>query len=169
MQIERLIHTIDTHTAGESTRVVIHGYPSLPRAHPFEIRKLLATEHDNLRRMLMWEPRGHQDMFGAVLLPASEAGTHFFVVYMHTDGYLTACIHGTIGAVVAAVESGFITEDQANHSLRIETPSGIVLARLQRRAGHAPEVTVRNVPSFVAESNAEVDYGAGSWNVPSHG
>src|SRR5262249_46426804 len=91
-------------------------------------------------------------------LPSSQPDTHFGLVFMHADGYLTACIHGTIGAVVAAVESGFISEDQANDSLRIETPSGIVLARLQRRAGQGPEVTVRNVPSFVAESDVEVVY-----------
>lgn len=151
-----MIHTIDTHTAGESTRVVIHGYPNLPRTHPLTIKKLLAAEHDNLRRMLMWEPRGHQDMFGAVLLPPSQPDTQLGVVFMHTGGYLTACIHGTIGVIVAAVESGYIPEGQSNHPLKVETPSGIVLARFQRRAGQGLEVTVRNVASYVAESNMEV-------------
>ena len=135
MQIERMIHTIDTHTGGESTRVVIHGYPALPRTHPQAIAKLLDAEYDKLRRMLMLEPRGHQNMFGALLLPPSQPDAQFGVVFMHTGGYLTMCIHGMIGVVVAAIESGYITEHNSDKPLKVETPAGMVLVRFCRKSG----------------------------------
>jgi proline racemase len=159
MQIKRLIHTIDTHTGGESTRVVVHGYPDMPRQHPRAIRALFASQYDHLRRLLIWEPRGHQHMFGAVLLPTSQPDTDFGVVFMDTGGYLPMCIHGMIGVVVAAVESGQLSLDTSSKPLRIETPAGIVSVRFRSHDHSGLEVTVRNVPSFVAESDLEVNIG----------
>ncbi len=159
MQIEKIIHTIDTHTGGESTRVVIHGYPALPRTDPQAITKLLAAEYDSLRRMLLWEPRGHKDMFGALLLPPSQPDTRLGVVFMHTGGYLPMCVHGLMGAVVAAVESGYVTENDSNKPLKVETPVGIVQVRFARKAGVGLEVTVRNVTCFAVEFDLEVKVG----------
>ena len=95
MQIERVIHALDTHTAGEATRVIIHGYAALPRTDALAIKKLLLAEHDQLRRTLMREPRGHRDMFGALLLPPSMPDTQFGVVFMHTGGYLVCSARPT--------------------------------------------------------------------------
>lgn len=159
MHIKRLIHTIDTHTGGECTRVVVHGYPDLPRAHPREIRELLSARYDHLRRLLIWEPRGHQHMFGAVLLPKSQAETDFGVVFMDTGGYLPMCIHGMIGVVVAAAESGQISIDGPGKPLKIETPAGTVSVRFQSKDHTGLEVTVRNVPCYVAQSAMEVQLG----------
>lgn len=160
MLIEKIIHTIDTHTAGESTRVVIHGYPALPRTDPQTLRELLAREHDRLRRMLMWEPRGHLDMFGALLLPPSQPDTHMAAVFMHSAGYLPMCVHGLIGVVLAAVETGHISEGLAGSLLKVETPAGVVEVCFRRNPKTGFEVTVRSAPCFVMESGLEIDLGS---------
>jgi proline racemase len=99
-------------------------------------------------------------MFGAVLLPASQPGTDFGVVFMDTGGYLPMCIHGMIGVVVAAVESGQLSVDSPSKLLKIETPAGIVSVRFRSQDHLGLEVTVRNVPCFVAESDLEVSVGS---------
>jgi len=157
MQIERLIYAIDTHTGGECTRVVMHGYPALARTHPLDILKLMASEYDKFRRMLMWEPRGHQNMFGDLLLPPSRPDTRFGVVFMDSGGYLKMCVHGLIGVTVAAVETGYISESEANQLLKVETPAGVVAVRFERKPGLGIEVTVRNVTAFCADTDLIVD------------
>src|SRR5262245_37524288 len=110
LQTERVIHTIDTHTSGESTRVVVYGYPQLPRKDPATIREILKSDYDWLRRMLLWEPRGHLDMFGALLLPPSLPDAQLAAVFMDSGGYLPMCIHGLIGVVAAAIGTGYLPE-----------------------------------------------------------
>lgn len=116
----------------------------------------MASKHDKFRRMLMWEPRGHQNMFGALLLPPSRPDTRFGVVFMDSGSYLKMCIHGLMGVTVAAVETGYISESEANQPLRVETPAGIVSVRFERRAGLGIEVTVRNVTAFCAKTDLTV-------------
>jgi len=99
-------------------------------------------------------------MFGAVLLPPSEPDTQFGVVFMDTGGYLPMCIHGMIGVVVAAVESGQLSERNLSEPLKIETPAGTVSVRVESRDHSGLEVTVRNVPCFVVESDLEVSIGS---------
>ena len=90
------IHTIEAHTGGEPLRVILSGYPSLDASSILKMRKELLLEHDYLRRVLMWEPRGHSDMYGALLvkpeLPTSDIG----VIFMHNNGYSTGCGHAII-------------------------------------------------------------------------
>lgn len=136
---------------------MVHGYPALPALHPRAIVRLLLEKHDHLRRMLMWEPRGHQDMFGCLLLPPTRASAQFGLVFMDTAGYLNMCVHGTIGAVVAALESGYISEALSQKSFDVEVPAGSVNVRFCRKAGYGVEVTVRNVPAFVLDEDFVVE------------
>jgi len=135
----------------------MHGYPALPRTHPLDVLKLMASKYDKFRRMLMWEPRGHQNMFGALLLPPSRPDTRFGVVFMDSGSYLKMCVHGLIGVTVAAVETGHISECEANQPLRVETPAGIVSVRFERRPGLGIEVAVRNVTAFCADTDLTVE------------
>ena len=137
--------------------MVMHGYPALPRTHPLDVLKLMASEYDEFRRMLMWEPRGHQNMFGALLLPPSRPDTRFGVVFMDSGSYLKMCVHGLIGVTVAAVETGHIPESEAKQPLRVETPAGIVSIRFERRPGLGIEVAVRNVTAFCADTDLMVE------------
>jgi proline racemase/trans-L-3-hydroxyproline dehydratase len=105
-------------------------------------------EFDELRQALLWEPRGHRDMFGAVLT----APTHradLAAIFMDAGGYLNMCIHGSIGVLTAALELGLVLPRGPLSEYTLETPAGIVPVRAKLREGRAEEITVRNVASFL--------------------
>jgi len=159
--MQRKIWCIDTHTAGEPTRIVVSPLPIIWKGSVAQARESLKDEHDNLRRALIWEPRGHRDMFGAVILPPSDPEADLGVVFMDGSGYLSMCIHGSIGTVTAALETGFIEMHSPVTEVTLETPSGIVKASATIDGSKVKEVTIRNVPSFL--------YDTGSIDIPGIG
>ena len=100
---------VDTHTAGEPTRIVVGGVPTLRGLTMLEKMKYFQEHFDHVRRALMWEPRGHRDMFGAVLTPACDPRAQIGVIFLDCDGYLTMCGHGSIGVVTMALEDGLLS------------------------------------------------------------
>ena len=140
----REFSVIDTHTAGEPTRILA-GYTKVRGASIFEIKKRLQTEHDWLRRFLLREPRGHSDMFGAILLRPKTPGCDIGVVFMDNGGYLDMCGHGIIGAVTCAVETRFI---KPKVQITVETPAGVVRTRIVTRGRRVESVSFENVPAF---------------------
>ena len=108
MKVTRTISTVEVHTGGEPFRIVTSGFPRIPGATILARRKWLGENLDEVRRALMFEPRGHADMYGGFLVPANDSGAHFGVLFWHKDGYSTACGHGTIALGVWAVESGLV-------------------------------------------------------------
>jgi proline racemase len=145
---KREFSVIDTHTAGEPTRILTR-YPKVTGSSIFEIKRKLQTEHDWLRRFLLQEPRGHRDMFGAVLLPPKTRGCDVGVVFMDNGGYLDMCGHGIIGAVTCAIETHLI---KAKKEILLDTPAGVVKARATTRKGKVKSVTFENVPAFKLKS-----------------
>ena len=100
------ISTIEAHTAGEPLRVITSGYPDIPGATILQ-RRAFAKQHlDHLRRMLMLEPRGHADMYGALLMPPATPDGDVGVLFLHNEGYSTMCGHGIIAMVKAGLEYG---------------------------------------------------------------
>ncbi|MBM9518199.1 proline racemase family protein [Desulforhopalus vacuolatus] len=152
MEFSRMITTVDSHTAGEPTRVVTGGIPHIPGETMAAKKKWLQENLDHLRKTLMWEPRGHQDMFGAVLTSPTSADADIGVIFMDGGGYLDMCGHGSIGAVTALVETGMVEIPSPENnviSLVLDTPAGKVKAKVQTENSKVKAVTIRNVPAFL--------------------
>lgn len=143
------ITTIDLHTGGEPFRVITGGYPDLP-GDSILARRRYAKEHlDHLRTALMWEPRGHADMYGCIVGPAVSPGADLGVLFMHNEGYSTMCGHGIIAMAKVAVETGLVSMTAPETVVKIDTPAGLVTAHARVADGRVQSVYFHNVPSFV--------------------
>ncbi len=153
------IETLDAHTAGEPLRLIISGFPEPVGSTMLERREWLREHHDHLRTAIMLEPRGHADMYGALLTrperPESDAG----VLFMHNEGYSTMCGHGVIAVTTLVFERGLLTT-RTPDTLVLDTPAGPVRAHAEvERAGstiRVRSVSFRNVPSFVLHAGVPV-------------
>ncbi|MGQ9472429.1 MAG: proline racemase family protein [Candidatus Aminicenantales bacterium] len=143
------IKTIEAHTAGEPLRVIVKGFPPLPGKTILEKRRYLKENFDHLRKALMWEPRGHADMYGALITEPSSAENDVGVIFMHNEGYSTMCGHGIIGLGVVLLDCGLLAKPGDEPVIKIETPAGLVTAYARRQQGRVAEVSFHNVPSFV--------------------
>lgn len=155
------VSTIDYHTGGEPFRIVSGGVPPLQGATVAQ-RRLWAAEHlEDVRRLLVDEPRGHADMYGGFVTPPDDDDADVGVVFFHNAGYSTACGHGTIALATWAVDSGLVTVDGAGrHDMAIDVPSGRLPVTVDVDAdGRVTGVAFRNVPSFVAASGIPVEVG----------
>ena len=163
------IEVLDYHTAGEPFRIVVSGYPELPGRNILERRRAALEHHDELRKMLMWEPRGHADMYGGILVPPDHAEAQIGVLFMHNEGYSTMCGHGTIALATALIETGAIPCVGPETPIGIDAPCGLVratahvdaaelaAARAADRTPHVREVRFENVPSFAAALDVPLD------------
>ena len=148
MRASKVFTCVDTHTEGMPTRVVTSGVGVLPGTTMLERSLHMGGELDHLRRLLMLEPRGHDAMSGAILQPPIREDADLGVVYIEVTGCLPMCGHGTIGVATAAVETGLVDVVEPVTTVRLDTPAGLVEARVDVSDGHADAVTIRNVPSF---------------------
>jgi len=155
MKISRMITAVDSHTAGEPTRIVTGGFPYIPGNNMKEKREWIAKNRDYLRRMLMWEPRGHRDMFGAIITEPTSDDADIGIIFMDSGSYLDMCGHGSIGVVTVLIETGIIKcENLAKEQKEVilDTPAGKVYSKARIENGKVKEVTIRNVPSFFYSS-----------------
>lgn len=148
------ITTIDAHTAGEPLRVITGGFPDLPGDTILAKRQYARENYDHLRRALMWEPRGHADMYGCILTPPTTPGADVGVLFLHNEGYSTMCGHGIIGLVKVGIETGMLP---VKEHIEIDTPAGRVSARAHLRGGTVERVSFLNVPSFLLAADLQVD------------
>ena len=163
------IQVLDYHTAGEPFRIVIAGYPELPGRNILERRRAALEHHDDLRKILMWEPRGHADMYGGILVPPDHAEAQVGVLFMHNEGYSTMCGHGTIALATALIETGAIPCVGIETLIGIDAPCGLLratvhvdaaepaAARAAERTPRVREVRFENVPSFAAALDVPLD------------
>lgn len=148
---------IDAHTCGNPVRVVAGGAPPLAAEDASERRQKFMADFDWIRTGLMFEPRGHDLMSGAVLYPSTRPDCDTGIVYIETSGCLPMCGHGTIGTVTVAVEQGLVTPKTPGQ-MRLDTPAGVVVADYrQDGSGFVESVRITNVPSFLAASEIGVD------------
>ncbi len=158
MNIKKMVTTVDAHTAGEPTRIVTGGIPHIPGKTMVEKKKWTQIHLDDLRKMLMWEPRGHEDMFGAILTEPVSAGADAGVIFMDAGGYLDMCGHGSMGAASVLIDTGMVSleglEPGAARTIVLDTPAGMITARVRVHDGSAGAVTVCNVPAFYYDSVA---------------
>jgi proline racemase len=153
----RRLVVIDSHTGGEPFRVVVEGNPAIHGATMLERRRFAETHFDDLRRSLMWEPRGHADMYGAFIGPPVDPSSDLSVLFIHNDGFSTMCGHGIIALTKVVLDTGMLPADAPETALRIDTPAGQIEATAQITAGVVQSVSFQNVPSFVAALDQSVD------------
>lgn len=151
------IITVDAHTEGEPFRVITGGFPDLPGATILEKRRYAKERLDHLRTALMWEPRGHADMYGCLVTPPVTPGADLGILFMHNEGFSTMCGHGIIGIATVALETGLLPAREPETTLRIDTPAGLVTAHAVVAAGRVQRVRFQNVPSFVPALDERVD------------
>lgn len=143
------IKTIDAHTAGEPLRVIIDGFPPLPKGNILEKRRYIKENLDVIRTALMWEPRGHADMYGALLTEPASPENDVGVIFLHNEGYSTMCGHGIIGLTMVLLDCGLLRKEEEPAVVRIEAPAGLITAYAHRQGGRVRRVAFHNVPSFV--------------------
>jgi trans-L-3-hydroxyproline dehydratase len=148
--------TIDCHAAGEPLRVITGGLPPIPGDTILAKRRYAREQLDPLRRALMWEPRGHADMYGCIFTEPVTPDGDLGVLFIHNEGFSTMCGHGIIGLVTVALETGLITPRDAA-AIRIDTPAGRVTARANFIGGRVRSVAFENVPSFAYALDQTVD------------
>jgi proline racemase len=155
------LRSIDCHTAGEPLRVVVEGFPALQGRTQLERRRDCQQRFDHLRRALMFEPRGHADMYGAIITPPERADSAFGVLFMHNEGYSTMCGHAMPALAKLAIESGWVPATGERTRLNIDAPCGQIRleADCERRDPHWRVGRVRflNVPSFVLADEQSID------------
>ena len=156
MRARQVFTAVDSHTEGMPTRVITSGIGVLPGATMADRRHYLMTERDDLRTVLMTEPRGHASMSGAILQPPTRPDADVGVVFIEVSGCLPMCGHGTIGTATVLVETGMVPVKEPVTELRIETPAGLVAARIHVADGSAKSVTIRNVPAYLHLRDATV-------------
>lgn len=148
---------VDSHTMGEPTRIIYEGFPELVGDTMMERKEYLEKNFDHYRKALMLEPRGHRDMFGALLTAPVHKEAHLGVVFMDSGGYLNMCGHGSIGCATVAVEAGFVQVREPYTDVLLDTPAGIIRARVSVIDGKAQEVSILNVPSFLYRENLSLE------------
>jgi proline racemase len=141
------ITTIEMHTGGEPLRVLVSGLPPIEGRTALEKRRYFSEHYDHIRKGTMWEPRGHADMYGAVITSSVDAD--FDVFFLHNEGYSTMCGHAIIALTKLALETGLIRKEGANPQLTINVPAGKVHAQAVLEEGRVRDVSFRNVPSFL--------------------
>jgi proline racemase len=144
------VEVADFHTAGEPFRIVVSGAPQLEGASALDRRTYAARHADDIRRLLVNEPRGHADMYGCFVTQPDNGDGDIGVVFFHKDGYSTACGHGTIALVTWAIESGAVGGEGSSRRVIVDTPSGRLEATADVSDGRVTSVSFVNVPSYVA-------------------
>ena len=156
------IQTIDAHTAGEPLRLIVGGFPAVDGETILEQREFVRENYDHLRRALMLEPRGHGDMYGALLTPSEHPGSHAGVLFMHNEGFSTMCGHGVIAVATIVVERNLIPvprEPDGSVRLILDSPAGPIAATALTSGDRVSSVSFRNVPSFVLHPAVPVTVG----------
>jgi proline racemase/trans-L-3-hydroxyproline dehydratase len=157
MKFKRLLSVIDSHAGGSPERVVISGVPPIPGKTMLGKAKYVYDNLDYLRTLLVHEPRGHGNMYASLVVPPTVEAADFGVLYLEVGGYPTMCGHGTIAVCTVLVETGLVEAKEPETEIVLDTPAGLVRAKVAVKDGEAESVTIKNVPSFLYKTDVEVD------------
>ncbi|WP_103069490.1 proline racemase family protein [Aquimarina sediminis] len=150
------IKTIDMHTGGEPLRVIISGFPELKGNSVLEYRRYCMNNYDHLRTSLLFEPRGHADMYGCVLVPPNDDDGDFGVLFIHNEGYSTMCGHAIIALSTLAVEMEWIKVKEGDNVIKIDAPCGRITSYVKVKNEKVTGVRFHCVPSFVVGLDRKV-------------
>ncbi|MCA0933392.1 proline racemase family protein [Lutimonas saemankumensis] len=151
------IKTIDMHTGGEPLRVITEGFPELKGNSVLEYRRYCKENLDHLRTALMFEPRGHADMYGCILTPPNDDEGDFGVIFLHNEGYSTMCGHAIIALTTLSIELNWIDAKDGENEVKIDAPCGRIMSYAHVQNGKVKGVRFLCVPSFVAGLNRSVE------------
>ncbi|MFB0517148.1 MAG: proline racemase family protein, partial [Candidatus Neomarinimicrobiota bacterium] len=129
------VTTIEAHAAGEPLRIILSGFPELPGDSILERRRHAEEHLDHLRTALMWEPRGHADMYGCILTPPVTQKADFGILFLHNEGFSTMFGHGVIAVTKVVLETGILPISAPETTVKIDTPAGLVTAHARVEAG----------------------------------
>ncbi|WP_261304419.1 proline racemase family protein [Paenibacillus andongensis] len=157
MELKQYYTTIDAHTGGEPLRIITGGIPPLKGDTILARRAYFREHYDYIRKVLMFEPRGHNGMYGCVITSPVSPDADFGVLFMHNEGFSTMCGHGIIAVVTAAIEMGFLPQVEERSQIIIDTPAGKVFAKAECDGTEVKSVSFLNVPSFVFAQDVRVE------------
>jgi trans-L-3-hydroxyproline dehydratase len=157
MHIERMLRTVEVHSGGEPFRIVVSGLPRFPGATIVQRRDWVKNNIDELRQALIFEPRGHADMYAGYLTEPVSPDADFGVIFVHNEGYSDHCGHGVIALATAAVEFGWVLRAEPETRVGIDAPCGFIEAFVSWDGARAASVRFVNVPSFLVHADAVVD------------
>lgn len=151
------IHSLDIHTAGEPLRIIIDGFADLQGQTMVQKRADCLARFDDLRKTLMFEPRGHADMYGAVITKPERKDSHFGVLFLHNEGYSTMCGHAIIALATAAKDCSVSNFIEGVNELRIDTPAGLIKAYITLKNEQLTNVCFDNVASYAAKLDMQIE------------
>ncbi len=151
------IKTVDMHTGGEPLRILIEGLPEIKGNTILEKRRYFKDHFDYIRTGTMFEPRGHADMYGAILTKPTTPDGDFGVFFLHNEGYSTMCGHAILAITKLVLESGMIQKEGESPVLKIDAPPGRIVSTAKIENGKVSNVSFLNVPSFLYLSDEEVE------------
>lgn len=143
------IKTIDMHTGGEPLRVIVDGFPELKGNSVLDYRRFCKENYDKLRTSLLFEPRGHADMYGCILVPPNDEDGDFGIIFLHNEGYSTMCGHAIIAISTLAAEMNWIEVKEGENILKIDAPCGRITSFTTVKNSQVIGVRFHCVPSFV--------------------
>jgi len=150
------IKTIDAHTGGEPLRIIVDGFPNIIGRTILEKRSFLMKNLDHIRKALMLEPRGHNDMYGAIITEPDNDDSDIGVIFLHNDGYSTGCGHAVIAITKVLVETGVFKKIEPETTIKMDVPSGRIISHAKIDNNKVTSVRFINVPSFVQKLDAEI-------------
>ncbi|MGE5617708.1 MAG: 4-hydroxyproline epimerase [Sphingomonadaceae bacterium] len=157
MRFKRFFTAVDSHTVGEPARIIVGGIPFIPGDTMFEKKRYIEEQRDDLRQLLMYEPRGHSAMSGAIITQPTTPGADVGLVFIEVSGCLPMCGHDTIAACTVLLETGMVPAREPVTELVLDTPAGIVRAQVEVGDRGVKGVTFQNVPSFLVERDVEAE------------
>jgi proline racemase len=157
LQFKNFITCIDAHTGGEPLRIITSGFPPIPGETILEKRKYVKENHDDIRKMMMLEPRGHSGMYGCIITEPVTPDGDFGVLFTHNEGLSTMCGHGIIAVTKVVLQTGILPAKEGVNTVKIDSPAGRITAFATVKDGFVGEVAFNNVPSFLYMENIEVD------------
>ncbi len=147
------LHTTEMHTAGEPVRIVTGGYPEIPGPTILAKRRHARDHLDHLRRLLMFEPRGHEGMYGVIPVEPDHPDADLAVLFCHNEGYSTMCGHATIALGRWAIDTGRVAATPPETEVRLQVPAGLVACRV----GAGGEVRFESVPAYLLAQDEKVE------------
>ena len=157
MQFSSMITCIDAHTAGEPIRIITSGFPSIKGATMMERRSYVLEKLDSYRKLLMREPRGHDNMYGAIITPPATDDGDIGVLFMDNGGMTTMCGHGTIGLSKVVFDTGMFKAEEGVNVLKIDAPVGRVTSYVDVCEGRVKSVAFQNVPAFTYRTDFKIN------------
>lgn len=153
---KKYINCIDAHTAGEPLRIITSGFPSIPGKTMLKKRKYVENNFDDLRKLVILEPRGHNDMYGCIITPPATSDGDFGVLFIHNDGLSTMCGHGIIAVTKVVAKTGIVQLNDKKR-IKIDTPAGRIIANINYEGDNIESISFLNVPSFVYKENVKLN------------